>query len=55
METGYLIPLKFCTQKGGVRVHLGTKFGEWSYLQLFTKNNTNVLSRPQGKQHMARS
>jgi len=24
---GYPIPLKFGTQKGGVRLHLGTKFG----------------------------
>ena len=27
METGYLIAWKFGTQKGGVRAHLGTKFG----------------------------
>ena len=26
-----------------------------NYLQLFTKNNTNMLSLPQGKLHMARS
>jgi len=25
--TGYLIALNFDTQKGGVRMHLGTKFG----------------------------
>jgi len=27
METGYLIALKFGTQKGSVMAHLGTKFG----------------------------
>ena len=27
LEKGYPIPLKFGTQKGGIRVHLGTKFG----------------------------
>jgi len=27
VKTSYLIALKFATQKGGVRVHLGTKFG----------------------------
>jgi len=27
METGYPITLKFGTQKGGVRAHVGTKFG----------------------------
>ena len=26
---GYLIALKFCTQIGGVRAHLGTKF-DWN-------------------------
>jgi len=26
-ETGYLIALKFDTEKGGVRAHLGIKFG----------------------------
>ena len=59
METGYPIALTLGTQKGDVRVHLGTKFG-WttvntrSYLQFFTKNNTNMLSQPQGKPRMAR-
>jgi len=47
VETGYLIALKFGTRKGGVRAHL--------WLELFTKNNTNMLSRPQGKPLMARS
>ena len=27
VEMGHPIALKFGTQKGGVRVHLGTKFG----------------------------
>jgi len=27
VETGYLIDLKFGTQKGGVRAHLSAKFG----------------------------
>jgi len=27
METDYLIALKFGTQNGSVRAHLGTKFG----------------------------
>ena len=58
---GYLIALKFDTQKGGVRAHFSTKFGQnttnthkdiCDYLQ---KNNTNMLSYPQGKLRMARS
>jgi len=27
VETDYLIALKFGTQKGGVKAHIGTKFG----------------------------
>jgi len=50
VETGYLIALKFGTQKGGVRAHLSTRFAydkHWkNYLRLFAKNNTNMLSRP---------
>jgi len=30
VETGYLIALKFGTQKGGVRAHLGTMFDKHS-------------------------
>jgi len=41
LQTHYLVTLKFGTEKGGIRVHLGTN-GIWlilaqSYLQLFTK------------------
>jgi len=39
VKTGYPIGLKFGTQKGGVR-HMQ------NYLQLFTKNSTNMLSHP---------
>jgi len=35
VETGYLIALKFGTQKGGVMAHLGTKFG---YIMIHTRN-----------------
>jgi len=56
VEMGYLIPLKFRTKKGGVRTHLCTMFGHLqSYLRLFTKNNTHILSDPQGKPCVARS
>jgi len=44
--------LKFGTQIGGVRAHLGTKFG-WitvkNHKVICTENNPNMLSRPQGK------
>jgi len=56
----HLIALKFGTQKGDVRAHDSTKFGlntnhTESCKQLFTKNNTNMLSHLQGKMLMARS
>jgi len=53
-RVSYLIALKIGTQKGGAIAHLGAKFGNnfdkhsQSYSR-FTKNNTNMLSRPQGK------
>ena len=37
VEMGYLIALKFGTQKGGVRVHLDTKF-DWNMI-----NTGNVI------------
>ena len=59
-RTRYPIALKFGTQKGGIKAHLGTNFG-WntinmqSYERLWTKNNTDMLSRLQGKPRMGRS
>ena len=49
VEMGYLIALKSGTQKGSIRVHqawLECNKHLQSYLHLFTKNNTNVLSCP---------
>ena len=54
---GYLIALKFGKQKGGVRHQVWLEYDKHSqsYLQSFMKNNTNMLSCPQGKLRMARS
>jgi len=38
---GYLIALKFCTQIGGVRAHLGTKF-DWNAIN--TCEGTGVFA-----------
>jgi len=54
VETSYLIVLKFGTQKGDVRAHLGTKEYD-KHLQSHLQNNNNFLSCPQGKPLMARS
>jgi len=50
----YPIALKLGTLKGTIKVHPDTKFGfntingHKIIKQLFTKNNTNMLSRLQG-------
>ena len=44
---GYLITLKFGAQKGGVRAHLATKFGQNminTRKDIIHKNNTNMLT-----------
>ena len=60
-RTPYPIALKFGTQKGGYKD--ASLYQHWleydkqakSYERLFTKNNTNMLSRLQGKPRMGRS
>ena len=61
VEMCYLIVLKFGTQKGGVRVHIGTNFSENAInickviCDYSCIKNTNMLSNLQDKPRMAKS
>jgi len=59
VKTGYLIALKFVTQKDDVRANLDTKFG-WNTINTHEVICNYLLkitppSCPQGKPYMARS